>query len=213
MIRINLLPHREQKRKARLQRFAVLATLFLGAGVALVIIGYLALSAQISVQEERNAFLTAENAKLDKQIAEIETLKKERQLLLDRTKVVGRLQSNRSETVKILDQLVRQTPEGIFFSEIRQVNDIITILGFAQSSARVSTLMRSLGDSPIFTQPNLVEIKAALVVDPRAAKWGTRVSDFTLTVKVVREQEEDPQAQKKGKPAAAKVADSSKKGV
>lgn len=198
MIRINLLPHREQKRKAKLQRFAVLAAFFLVAGIAVVGAGFVAFEARIADQEARNAYLNDEIAKLDKQIAEIETLKKERQLLLDRTKVVGRLQSNRAETVKILDQLVRQTPEGIYFKEVKQSNDSIVIIGYAQSSARVSTLMRSLNDSPIFEQPNLIEIKAAQIANQR-------LNEFNLVVKVTREQLEDPKAAaSKGKATGSK---------
>ncbi|MGQ5524727.1 PilN domain-containing protein [Chitinimonas sp. PSY-7] len=190
MIRINLLPHREQKRKARLARFAVLAGISAGIGIAIVAFGYIALAAQIAQQGERNAFLEEENAKLDKQIAEIETLKKERQMLLDRKKVVERLQSNRSEAVQILDQLTRQTPEGIYLSEIKQENNLITLTGYAQSSARVSTLMRSLNDSPVFEQPNLIDITAD-------AKTGQRLNMFRLTVLVTREADEDPAAKAK----------------
>lgn len=183
MIKINLLPHREHKRKARIARLGILSAVAFGAGVALIIIAYIGLNASIATQEERNAFLSEENAKLDKQIAEIETLKKERQQLLDRKKVVERLQVNRGEAVLILDQLVRQVPEGIYFSEIKQVNNSLTLIGYAQSSARVSTLMRSLNDSPAFEQPNLVEIKAE-------TKSGQRSNVFQLKVLISREQEE-----------------------
>lgn len=183
MIKINLLPHREHKRKARIARLGILSAVAIGAGVALIIIAYVGLNASIATQEERNAFLSEENAKLDKQIAEIETLKKERQQLLDRKKVVERLQVNRGEAVLILDQLVRQVPEGIYFSEIKQVNNSLTLIGYAQSSARVSTLMRSLNDSPAFEQPNLVEIKAE-------TKSGQRSNVFQLKVLISREQEE-----------------------
>jgi type IV pilus assembly protein PilN len=199
MIRINLLPHREQKRKARIRRFLALSATAIGVGIAITGAGYAALSAQIAVQDERNAYLSEENAKLDKQIAEIETLKKERQLLLDRKKVVERLQSNRSETVRIFDQLARQTPEGVFFHDIKQADNQITLLGYAQSAARVSTLMRSLVDSNIFEQPNLIEIKAATVNNQR-------VSEFNLVVKVVREQDDSEKGKATGKPALQKDA-------
>jgi len=184
MIRINLLPHREQKRKARMTRFAILAALSLGAGAVAIGAGYVWFSTQINIQDARNSFLTDENAKLDKQIAEIETLKKERQQLLDRKKVVERLQSNRGEAVKVFDQLARQTPEGIFLKEVKQANDVVTLTGYAQSSARVSTFMRSLKDSTVFDEPNLIEIRASSV-------GNQRVSEFILTVKVVREVPDD----------------------
>ncbi|QDQ26618.1 PilN domain-containing protein [Chitinimonas arctica] len=194
MIRINLLPHRENKRKARVRRFAALAAISAVIGLATVGVAYAAISAQIAMQDERNAFLEQENAKLDKQIAEIETLKKERQLLLDRKKVVERLQSNRSEAVQVLDQLVRQMPEGIYLREIKQTDELVVLIGYAQSSARVSTLMRSLNDSSVFEQPNLIEIKAVTVN-------GLRLNEFNLTVKITREVAEvDP----KGKKAASK---------
>lgn len=198
MIRVNLLPHREQKRKARVRRFIVLSAISVGIGFAIVAAAYLGISAQIASQDERNTFLDQENSKLDKQIAEIETLKKERQLLLDRKKVVERLQSNRSEAVQVLDQLVRQLPEGVYLREIHQKDDSVTLNGYAQSSARVSTLMRGLNDSPIFEQPNLIEIKAATVNN-------TRVSEFNLTVKITREvPEADATKQKaKGKPTGS----------
>jgi type IV pilus assembly protein PilN len=195
MIRINLLPHREQKRKARIQRFVVLAVIAVGIGAAVTGAGYIALSAQIAIQDERNAYLTDEITKLDKQIAEIETLKKERQLLLDRKKVVERLQSNRSETVKIFDQLARQTPEGVYLHDLKQAGDQITLMGYAQSAARVSTLMRSLVDSNVFEQPNLIEIKSATVNNQV-------VSEFNLVVKVVREQDQAEQGKNGGKSAA-----------
>lgn len=183
MIKINLLPHREHKRKARVARLGILAVTSLGVGIALVAVAYVGLSASIATQDERNAFLTEENTKLDKQIAEIETLKKERQQLLDRKKVVERLQVNRGEAVLILDQLVRQVPEGIYLSAIKQEDNSITLTGYAQSNARVSTLMRSLNDSPAFEQPNLVEIKAE-------TKSGQRANVFQLKVLITREQED-----------------------
>jgi len=197
MIRINLLPHREQKRKARVRRFTALSAMSVVVGAAVVVFAYLLISAQISNQEERNAFLTDKNAELDKQIAEIETLKKERQQLLDRKKVVERLQSNRGEAVQMLDQLARQVPEGIFLKEIKQTNDQLLLVGYAQSSARVSTLMRSLEDSFIFEQPNLIEIKATTA-------GGQRVNEFSLNVKVTREKDEADEKGKANKKEAPK---------
>lgn len=173
MIRINLLPHREQKRQARQRRFlSLLAFGFIGA-VGVIILGFTILSARIDTQKSRNDFLAAENVKLEREIAEIEKLKSERQSLLDRKKVVERLQSNRAESVKILDQLIRQTPEGVYLKEMKLTGDQLTLNGYAQSNARVSTYMRNLNDSPMFEQPLLVEIKATSV-------GNQRLSEFTL---------------------------------
>lgn len=174
MIRINLLPHREEKRRARQRRFlSLLAFSFIGA-VGVTIIGFTLLSARIDTQNSRNDFLAAENAKLDREIAEIEKLKSEKQALLDRKKIVERLQSNRTEAVHVLDQIVRQTPEGVYLKDFKQSGDQITLVGYAQSNARVSTYMRNINDSPTFEQPLLVEVKAAMVGNLRLAEFNLR---------------------------------------
>ncbi|HSC79230.1 MAG TPA: PilN domain-containing protein, partial [Chitinolyticbacter sp.] len=129
MIRINLLPHREQKRQARQHRYlALLGIVFLSA-VGVVAAGSFVLSTRVDTQNERNQFLTDENAKLDREIAEIERLKAEKDALLARKQVVERLQSNRSESVKIVDQLVRQTPEGVYLKDIVQTDDKLALTG------------------------------------------------------------------------------------
>ncbi|MBM5574719.1 fimbrial protein [Deefgea sp. CFH1-16] len=178
MIRINLLPHREQKRAARQRQYvSMLIMSFLLAVVILA--GYMVLSAKVDIQNGRNHFLTEENAKLDREIAEIDKLKTEKQALLDRKKIVERLQSNRTETVHLLDQLTRQVPEGVYLKEVKQTNEQLVLTGYAQSNARVSTLMRNLNDSPIFEQPLLIEVKSASV-------GNQRLSDFTLNIKLTR---------------------------
>lgn len=183
MMRINLLPHREQKRHARQRRFfSILAFGFLAA-VAVIIVGFTFLSTQIDTQNSRNEFITAENAKLEREIAEIEKLKSERQALLDRKKVVERLQSNRNQSVKILDQLVRQTPEGVYLKDFKQDGGRLTIVGYAQSNARVSTYMRNLNDSPMFEQPVLIEVKSVSV-----GKF--RLAEFIVTTNVTKATED-----------------------
>lgn len=183
MIRINLLPHREQKRQAKVRRFALFLGVFAVGGVAIAAAGALYLSQRIDSQNDRNAFMEEENRKLDRQLAEIETLKKERAELLARKSAVERLQSNRDEAVKIMDQLVRQTPEGIYLRDLKQSDNSITLVGFAQSSARVATLMRQLEDSPQFEAPQLVKIVSATANNQK-------VQQFDLTVKVTRQNTE-----------------------
>ncbi|WP_027468335.1 PilN domain-containing protein [Deefgea rivuli] len=182
MIRINLLPHREQKRIARQRRYVSMLVMSFLAAAGIVLAGYMFLSAKIDIQAGRNQFLTEENAKLDREIAEIDKLKAEKQALLDRKKIVERLQSNRTETVHLLDQLTRQVPEGVYLRDVKQTNDQLVLMGYAQSNARVSTLMRNLNDSPVFEQPLLVEVKSAMV-------GNQRLSDFTLNVKLTRADE------------------------
>lgn len=183
MIRINLLPHREQKRHARQRRYLALLAFALVSAVSVVVVGYMVLAARIEVQGARNQFLIDENTKLDREIAEIEKLKAERQSLLDRKQVVERLQSNRTEAVRIMDQLVRQTPEGVYLKDFKQSGDGVSFNGFAQSSARVSTFMRSINDSPVFEQPLLIEVKSANVGNQKLA-------EFSLTSKMTRGIEE-----------------------
>lgn len=202
MIRINLLPYREARKLARQRRFLVMAVSAVAAGAVIVGFGYTLFSARIAIQAQRNTFLNEEIAKLDKQIAEIETLKKERQQLLDRKKVVERLQTRRSEVVQVMDQLVRQTPEGIYFSSVKQADDLLTVDGAAQSSARISTLMRSLNDSPMFEQPVLVQIQAVQKTG-KSQQW---VNQFSLTVRVTRTQGDD-------KPDTAAKQDKPKEGA
>ncbi|GGP23603.1 PilN domain-containing protein [Silvimonas iriomotensis] len=179
MIRINLLPHREEARKARHNRYMAMLGIAFAAAAAVVALGYFYYQSRIDTQNERNQFLAQENAKLDQQIAEIDKLKQEKQQLLDRKKVVERLQANRSEDVKMLDQLTRQTPEGIYLKYVKQNDMTLNLNGYAQSNARVSTYMRNLADSPVFEQPTLIEVKAAQV-------GNQRLSEFTLTVRLAR---------------------------
>lgn len=197
MIRINLLPHREEKRRARQRRFlSLLAFAFIGA-VGVIVVGFTLLSARIDTQNSRNEFLAAENAKLDRQIAEIEKLKSEKQALLDRKKIVERLQSNRTEAVHVLDQLVRQTPEGVYLKDFKQSGDQITLLGYAQSNARVSTYMRNINDAHIFEQPLLVEVKAASV-------GNLRLSEFNLRTRITRAAEASSVVATASKPRVTK---------
>ncbi|MDP1924219.1 MAG: PilN domain-containing protein [Thiobacillus sp.] len=146
-----------------------------------VVLGHTVIAAQQSRQEARNAFLTEEIAKLDGQIGEIKKIREQTQALLARKQVVETLQSNRTEVVHLFDQMIRLLPEGLYLKSFKQVGDVVTITGYTQSSARVSTLMRSLDDSPWFESASLIEIKAATVNNLRA-------NEFVLTVKQSRQQ-------------------------
>jgi len=184
MIRINLLPHRELARASRRRQFTVLLSIAVATGLVAVVLGHTVIAAQQSRQEARNAFLTEEIAKLDGQIGEIKKIREQTQALLARKQVVETLQSNRTEVVHLFDQMIRLLPEGLYLKSFKQVGDVVTITGYAQSSARVSTLMRSLDDSPWFESASLIEIKAATVNNLRA-------NEFVLTVKQTRQQAAD----------------------
>lgn len=176
-VRINLLPHREQKRAARQRQFLILAGVVLVFGIVVALAGHTVISAKIDNQEGRNSFLKAEIAKLDKQIAEINTLKGKTQALLERKKVVESLQADRSLVVHLLDQLVRRLPDGVYLKSIERKGNDVKLVGYAQSNARVASLMRNLDDSPWLESPVLIETKAVMVNN-------LRVSEFTLEVKL-----------------------------
>jgi type IV pilus assembly protein PilN len=183
IVRINLLPHREQKRQARQRPFASLTILSVLAGLAAVGIGYGILASRIDNQQTRNALLKTEVAKLDEQIKEIDRLREQIQAVLSRKQVVETLQANRSEAVHLLDQLVRQLPDGVYLRAIKETGNKVTLTGYAQSNARVSTLMRNIESSPWVGQPELVEIQ--LVPNP-SGPAGTKVSQFVLNLLVKR---------------------------
>ncbi len=202
MIRVNLLPHREEKRKRRQQQFIVLAAL--AAILGLVVAGavWLFLDQQEQQQKANVAYMKGEIDKLDKQIEEIRKIREETASLLAKKQVVEGLQSNRSEPVQLLDQLLRQLPEGIYLKQIKQTGVKVNVVGYAQSNARVSTLMRNLGASPYLENPELVEIKAVLL-DNNPNK---RVNEFSMNISVKRAKADDGKAAAKGAAGAAKPA-------
>jgi len=189
-VRINLLPHREQKRIARQRQFVSLAVLLVVAAFGVVGLVHIILASQIEGQNSRNALLKSEIVKLDEQIKEIDKLREQIAQVLSRKQVVETLQANRNESVHLLDQLVRQLPDGIYLRSIRQVGTKVTLTGYAQSNARVSTLMRNVQSSPWLATPELVEIK--LVPVPVAAQQtrsrdtSERINEFVLNLQVKR---------------------------
>ena len=153
--------------------------------LAIILLVHGIFSAQIENQNSRNALLKTEIAKLDEQIKEIDRLREQIQAVISRKQVVETLQANRSEAVHLLDQLVRQLPDGVYLRSIKQVGAKVTLNGYAQSNARVSTLMRNIEASPWVAEPNLVEIKLVPAPgSPPAA--GLKMSEFTLNLQVKR---------------------------
>jgi type IV pilus assembly protein PilN len=175
MMRINLLPHRQIKRAAKQREFGLMSLMALGAACAVIFLGWQFLSAQNNTQLERNSRLEKANTDLDKQIADIKDLKDQISNVLERKHVVENLQSNRSQAVVILDELTRQLPEGVYLKSIKQVGNLITIDGVADTNARVATLVRNLSVSNWMESPNLVVINAATVNN-------IKQNDFTVTV-------------------------------
>lgn len=160
MARINLLPWREQRREERKQRFLVALGAVLVGAAALVFAGDRYLSMSIEQQNARNDFVRKEIAVLDSRIKEISELKKRRQQLLERMKIIQDLQGNRPIIGRVFDQLVRTLPDGVHFTALKMTGKNIAISGAAESNNRVSTLMRNLDASEWLEAPNLTEVKA-----------------------------------------------------
>jgi len=179
VIRINLLPHREEKRKARRQQFVLLAALTALAGLLVWFVGHSIITGYVEGQEAKNAFLKREIAVLDKEISEIKGLREQAEALLSRKQVIESPQTNRTETVQIFNELAQQMPEGVYLKSLKQTGAKINLIGYAQSNARVSNLMRNLEASPHLERADLVEVKAA-VMNTR------RVSEFNLNVNIER---------------------------
>ncbi len=188
--RINLLPHREMRRKQQQTQFFIMLGVVLVTSAVIWGVVHTYLDGQLTNQKARNSYLDGEIVKLDKEIAEINKLKEQTAALLKRKQVVETLQSNRAEVVHLLDQLIRQLPDGMYLKSIKQQGTKVAISGYTQSQARVSTLMRNLEGSQYLKNANLVEIKAG-------SAGGARINEFTMNIDVVREVESD--AKKGGK--------------
>ena len=198
MIRVNLLPHREIRRRRLQQQYFVMLGVVGAVGIAVWMLVHTSLATTFEDQQKRNAFLQAEIVKLDKEIEDIKKLKEMTASLLARKKVVETLQSNRSEVVHLLDDLARQLPDGVYLKGIKQQGNRVVINGYTQSQARVSTLMRNLDASPHLENANLIEIKAVPL-------GNTRINEFTLAVNIERAKPEDDKSRKSAKTAAAKT--------
>jgi len=196
VIRINLLPWREARRKAQRQHLGVLGGMVAVLGLLIVGAVHLTIAGYIAVQSDRNEFLKRENVRLDKEIEEIKKLKTEIAALLARKQIIERLQADRAQAVYMLQELVQQVPDGVYLKAIKQTGLKINMTGYAQSNARVSTLMRNFAASPYLENPDLVEIKAVLVSNKR-------VSEFIMNVSLKQVQSED--ARKSGKAAPKAV--------
>jgi type IV pilus assembly protein PilN len=185
VILINLLPHREEKRAARKRAF--FAALGIAAVVGMVVVGiwYSLLQQLTSAQQARNGFLKSEIAKLETQIKDIANLRNEIEALKARQRAVEDLQTNRNIPVYLLDELVKQTPEGIYLTAIRQNGGVVTVAGVAQTNERVSEFLRNTQyNSKWLERPELVEIKAVSMTT--ANKEQRRLFDFSMRVTMKR---------------------------
>jgi type IV pilus assembly protein PilN len=207
MIRINLLPHRAAKRKQKQTAFVALLALggILGVAVVLAVGGYNA--SRISIQNERNLVLKNANAELDKKIGAIAQLKQEIEALKARQQAVEDLQGDRNQPVYLLDELVKQMPDGVFLKGFKQEGQRVVLNGYAQSQERVADLLRNLsGNSPWLERPELTEVRAATLPQGKLAR---KVVEFTLAVGIKRARTTD-EAAKPGLKTAAPAGEGGK---
>lgn len=193
MILINLLPHREEKRRLRKRAFFVGLGASAVAGAAVVGIWFTALSQMTAAQVARNDFLKTEITRLEAQIKDIATLKAEIEALKARQKAVEDLQSDRNTPVYLLDELVKQTPEGVYLTSIKQSAQTVALTGVAQTNERVSEFLRNTSyNSTWLERPELVEIKAANVTT--AGRDQRRLFEFSMRLTLKRAQAADAPA-------------------
>lgn len=199
MIRINLLPHREEKRKQKKAAFVALMVLgaIAGAGVVLMVGTYNA--HRISVQNERNRVIGSAIKDLDKKIVEIASLKQEIEALKARQQAVEDLQGDRNQPVYLMDELVKQTPQGVYLKSFKQDGQKVALNGYAQSQERVSELLRNLaGASPWLERPDLIEVRASTL--PQGKTAGKKVVEFSMTVGIKRPRDKDKDKDKDKNP-------------
>ena len=194
--KINLLPHREERRKRARTHFAVLGAMTAALGLVIVAGGWFFYQQRVSSQEDRNKFLKSEIAKLDKEIDEIKEVKDKISALLARKQVIETLQADRVQSVYLLDELVRQMPEGVFLRSLKQRGPSVEVFGYAQSNARVSTLMRNIESSPWLSNPNLIEIKATTLGKMRISEFNMKLALKRPTVGGSKDGAKDAPAKK-----------------
>lgn len=199
MILINLLPHREAKRQQRRKAFFVGLGAFALLGLAIGVVWYAVLQQMTEAQQARNSFLQAEISRLDAQIKDIATLRQEIEALKARQQAVEDLQTDRNTPIHLLEELVRQTPEGVYLTGIRQTGQSVAVTGVAQTNERVSEFLRNtLYNSEWLERPELVEIKLANV--SAADRDQRRLFDFSMRLSLKRPQ---PPGAAASAPAAA----------
>jgi type IV pilus assembly protein PilN len=202
VILINLLPHREEKRVARKRAFFVALGVAAAVGAVVVGIWYSVLLQLTAAQQARNTFLKTEITKLEAQIKDIANLRNEIEALKARQRAVEDLQTNRNIPVYLLDELVKQTPEGIYLKDIKQNGAVVTIAGIAQTNERVSEFLRNTQyNSKWLERPELVEIRAVSMQTTKSEQ--RRLFDFSMRVTLKRPAPPAPATPSAPAPAAA----------
>jgi type IV pilus assembly protein PilN len=179
MPRINLLPWREEERKKRQRDFGIAAAAAVVAAIAVAITTIFAYSQMIDNQEARNQRLKDEIVELEKSITEIDGLERQKERLLARMEIIEQLQKSRPEIVHLFDELARKLPEGVYLSGIKQTGSRVEVRGIAQSSTRVSALMRQVDASAWLSDPEVERVETT-------QSGAARQSEFVVYVKQAR---------------------------
>lgn len=184
MANINLLPWREARRQERKQQFLIgLGATLAGAALS-VLLWDVTVTSQIDYQQSRNQYLRSQITVLDQEVAEIRDLQRKRNQLIERMRVIQALQGNRPVIVRLLDQLVRTVPDGVFYTSLETKANVVSIEGVAESNNRVSSLMRKLDASDWLENPNLDAVETA-------PDYGDQATTFKLTVNLQLPEEEE----------------------
>jgi len=178
MPRINLLPWREEERKKRQRDFGVAMGGAVIAGIAVVMATMFVFNSMIDAQDRRNARLTEEIRELEKSIEEIDDLERQKERLLARMEIIDQLQKSRPEIVHLFDEIVRQLPEGVYLTGMSQRGSRVELRGVAQSSTRVSALMRQIDASDWLADPEVERVETTSVRDS-----GSRQAEFVVYLK------------------------------
>jgi len=188
MPRINLLPWREEERKKRQQDFVIAMGVSFVAGLIVVGGTIFAYSQMIDQQQDRNARLEAEIVELEKSIAEIDGLERQKERLLARMEIIEQLQRSRPEIVHLFDEMTRQLPEGVYLTGMRQNGDAVELMGIAQSSTRVSALMRQVDSSDWLTDPGVIKVETTETGPSRQAEFVVNLKQVTLEDKAMEDE-------------------------
>lgn len=177
MANINLLPWREELRAERQRNFISSLALSVALAVLVLVLGDRIIEVSLNAQETRNRYLTENIAAVDSKVAEIRDLRSQRQLLLERMRVIQELQGNRPIIVRVLDELVRTVPDGVYYQNLSASDDTLYIQGIAESNNRVSSLMRRLDASDWLEDPSLDGVTAD-------DELGQSAMNFSLSVEI-----------------------------
>jgi len=184
MPRINLLPWREEERKKRQRDFMVAMAGSFVAGLLVIAVSNLIFSQMINHQRDRNNRLEAEIVELEKSITEIDGLERQKERLLARMEIIEQLQRSRPEIVHLFDEVTRQLPEGVYLTGMKQTGSAVEVKGVAQSSTRVSALMRRIDSSTWLTDPDVVKVETT-------EAGAARQAEFVVNLKQVRQDDSD----------------------